>query len=214
MNALVRSSTTAIALPEEFDPWLELANEGGGQFGKLIKFAKGEWVHKENEIAIGTEFIVVMHQAMRGWVRFADGRPVDYRLGYICDGAKFADRSELGFTDQSAWERDKRGEPSDPWQQQHYVPMRHCESSELYTWVFSSHGARQAFRDLARSYAPYRRTSKLPVVSLQTSSYRHETFGKIDTPVLKVERFDDSQLNPSTSAPPSSFNDMNDKIPF
>jgi hypothetical protein len=216
MTALAISNTTATTLPEEDDPWLALANEGGSQFGKLIKFAKGEWTHKDGPVAIGAEFVVLMPQAMRGWVRFADGRPADYRLGYIRDGAKFVDRAELGFTNRDEWPRDKRGEPTDPWQRQYYLPLMHAESGELYTWVFSSHGAKQAFRDLGRAYSPYRKTAKLPVVSLQTSSYRHETFGKIDIPVLKVERFDDSHLDQLAPAlaPRSSVDDMNDSIPF
>jgi hypothetical protein len=212
MNALVKKQTsTAIAVPEDNDPWLEIANEGGGQFGKLIKFAKGEWTHKDDQIAIGTELVVVMDQAMRGWVRFEGGRPVEYRLGYIREGAKFADRHTLGHMDQAEWPRDKRGDATDPWQQQHYVPMVHCETGELYTWVFSSHGGKQAFRDLARAYSPYRMTKQRPVVTLQTDSYRHDTFGKIDVPLLKVERWEDSDgvdVTPPTNA------DMNDAIPF
>jgi hypothetical protein len=206
MNAIVpKNTSTAIALPDDADPWLEVANEGGGQFGKLFKYAKGEYTHKDAEIALGTEFVVHMPQVMRGWVRFEGGRPVDYRLGYVREGAGFADRGSLGYTDKAEWPRDKRGEASDPWQQQHYVPMIECETDEMYTFVFSSHGGKQAFRDLARAYSPYRKTTKLPVISLQTGRYRHETYGWIDTPELKVERFEDS-------AP----NDLNDDldIPF
>jgi hypothetical protein len=214
MNALVKQNASAIALPEDADPWLEIANEGGGQFGKLIKFAKGEWTHKDDEIAIGSEFIAIMDQAMRGWVRFAGGRPVEYRLGRIRDNARLSDRSSLGYTDKAEWERDKRGEAVDPWQQQHYVPMLHCETDELYTWVFSSHGGKQAFRDLARAYSPYRMTSSRPVVSLQRSSYRHETFGKIDVPILKVERFEDSDIGLPASSIPAPANEMDDSTPF
>jgi hypothetical protein len=220
-NLINQSTTTAVALPVD-DPWLEVANEGGGRFGKLIKFAKGEWTHKDDQVAVGTEFVVHMAQAMRGWVRFEGGRPVDYKLGLIREGAKFADRTSLGFMDKTGWERDKRGDPVDPWCQQHYIPMLHLESGELYTWVFSSYGGKQAFRDLARVYSPYRKTSSLPVVSLQTASYRHETFGKIDVPVLKVERFDDPDSappvpssGPAPSSGPTRANaDMNDAIPF
>jgi hypothetical protein len=221
-NLINQNTTTAIALPAD-DPWTEVANEGGGgQFGKLFKFAKGDFTHKEKLIAIGTEFVVHMPQAMRGWVRFEDGKPVDYQLGLIRDGAKFADRSSLGHMDKFAWPRDKRGEAADPWQQQTYVPMVCCETNELYTFVFSSHGGKQAFRDLARSYSPFRKTNKLPVVSLQTTSYRHDEFGRIDVPVLKVERWDDSDPTPpvSSSGPapssgPTRANaDMDDDIPF
>ena len=187
MNVIARMNTAAIAIPHEDDPWLELANEAGGQFGKIIKYAKGEWLHGENEVPIGTEFLVLIRDAMRGWVRFAEKKPVEHRIGYIRDNTKFADRNELGFADKSLWDTNDRGEPNDPWAQQHYLPLQHCENGDLYCWVFNSHGAKQAFRDLARAYSPYRKTNVLPVISLQSNSYRHETYGKIPVPVLKIE---------------------------
>jgi hypothetical protein len=210
----MKANTTAIALPDEDDPWLSVANEGGGQFGKMIKFAKGEWLHGDDDIPPGTEFVVLIRDAMRGWVRFADKKPVEYRLGYVRDNNAFANRDELGFTDRSIWEKNDRGEPNDPWAQQHYLPLQHCENGELYCWVFGSHGAKQAFRDLARAYSPYRKTAMLPIVSLQTDSYRHDTYGKIHVPVLKVERWHDWGTAPVVEVVAPTKSDMNDDIPF
>jgi hypothetical protein len=104
--------------------------------------------------------------------------------------------------------------------------MVHCETGELYCWIFRSAGGKQAFRDLCRVYSPLRNTGKLPVVSLQTDKYNHPDYSWIDIPVLKVEDWQD-QAEPPIAATPepeiippkdtikTAFNaDMDDDIPF
>jgi hypothetical protein len=191
-NSIVSRPTSAIMLPHDDDPWTEVANENGGQFGKIVKYVKGQWWQGESEIALGTEFLALIREAMRGDVRFQDGKPIEQRLGFIRDRFRFAPRAELGFTDETQWECDKKGSPIDPWSQQHFLPLIHCETGELYCYIFRSEGAKQAFRDLSRSYAPYRNTTMLPIINLQTDRYRHDDYGLIDIPVLRIERWEDS----------------------
>jgi hypothetical protein len=225
MNITTTRPTVAIALPDADDPYGEIAMEGGGQFGKMLKYVKGVWSHKDDEVPIGTQFIAHMPEAMRGDVRFSDSRPVEYRLGYIRDRFRFAPRESLGFTDQSQWERDKKGNPVDPWSPQTYLPMDHCETGELYCFVFRSAGATQTFRDLARAYSPYQNSGKLPIVSLQTDRYNHPDYSWIDVPILKIEDWDDSGTvapiapvaEPEIISPPpkaKAADDMDDDIPF
>ena len=190
MNRIMNRPATAITLPADDDPYGEVAMEGGGQFGKILKYVKGRWSHGDAEVAIGTEFVALVNEAMRGDVRFQDGKPIEQRLGYIRDHAKFARRDELGFTDQSQWETDKKGNPIDPWLPQTYLPMIHCESGELYCFIFRSAGAKQTFRDLCRAYSPYRATKTLPVISLQTDRYNHPDYSSIDIPILRIERWE------------------------
>ena len=227
MNITTRP-TVAIALPDADDPYAEIAAEGGGQFGKILKFVKGVWSHDDDVIAIGTEFLALIPEAMRGDVRFQNGAPVERRIGFIRDRFKFARREDLGFTDESKWERDKKGNPIDPWSPQNYLPMVHCETGELYCWIFRSAGGKQAFRDLCRVYSPLRNTAKLPVVSLQTDRYNHPDYSWIDVPVLRIEGWDDNMAPPDETPiapaaepeiipPPAkakSADDMNDDIPF
>ena len=54
-----------IMLPADDDPYAQVANEGGGRFGKILKYVKGEWSHADSPIALGTEFLVLMAEAMQ-----------------------------------------------------------------------------------------------------------------------------------------------------
>ncbi len=192
MNDITKAEKPAVMLPADDDPYAEVANEGGGQFGKILKYVKGEWSHADSPIAFGTEFLVLINEALRGDVRFEGGKPVQQRIGLIRERAKFAKREDLGDTDQSFWEKDKNGRPIDPWSPQTILPMIHVESGDLYSFIFRSAGAKQTFRDLCRAYSPYRKTSTLPIISLQTDKYRHDDYGWIDIPVLQIERWEDS----------------------
>jgi hypothetical protein len=182
------TSTTTVALPETKNAFLEYAAEGGGLFGELIKFVKGKWLHGDGEIPLGTEYVAEMDQLARGWVRWDDGKPVDHRLVFVRDGKKIAERAELGFNDKSEWEKDEDGEPKDPWQEQNYLPLVHCETDENFCWVFSSHGAKKACQKLSLAYWK-RDLSQLPIISLRADRYKHATYGWTDIPILKVERW-------------------------
>jgi len=218
----------AIMLPADDDPYAEIANEGGSQFGKILKYVKGEWLHADALIPLGTEFLVLINEAMRGDVKFEGGKPIEHRLGLIRNRAKFAKRADLGDTDENLWERDKSGRPVDPWSQQTYLPMIHAENGDLYSFIFRSAGAKQTFRDLCRAYSPYRKTGMLPVISLQTDKYKHDDYGWIDVPVLQIERWEDGGVAAASSASADggldakvvgeskvvTQDDMNDSIPF
>jgi hypothetical protein len=224
-TSIIPSNPTSgsIAIPDADDPWAAQAAEGGGQLGKLLKFSKAHWYQGENEVATGTEFVALMRDAALGDVRWAGGKPVEMRLAFIRDHAKFADRASLGYLDKEQWETDAKGDRRDPWQRQWFLPLLHTESGELYCWAFSSHGARSAFKGLCGSYSPHRKTNRLPVVSLQSSHYRHDRFGRIDLPVLKIERWESyggalggvvATDDPISTGRPSSSDDMDDAIPF
>jgi hypothetical protein len=200
MNLVIPKPASAIVLPEDDDPYGEIAMEGGGQFGRILKYRKGEWLQGETTISLGTEFVALIPEAMRGDVRFQDGRPVDQRIGLIRERAKFARRADLGFTDESVWERDKKGNKIDPWSPQNYLPMVCRESGDLYCYIFRSAGAKQTFRDLCRAYSLYRKTTMLPVVSLQTDRYNHPDYSWIDIPILKIEHWEESS-NPLAETP-------------
>jgi hypothetical protein len=224
-NAIALAQSNSIALPESDDPWAAHAAEtSGNQLGKLIKYSKGRWWQGDNEIAIGTEFLALVRDAALGDVRWEGGKPVEMRLGFIRDGARFAQRASLGYLDKSEWETDAKGDPRDPWQQQRFLPMLHTDTDELHCWAFSSHGARGTFSELCRQYSPHRKTSKLPVVSLQTSSYKHNDYGRVDVPILKIERWDaygqgldavtPAKADPISTGPSLRNSDMDDDILF
>ena len=109
MSSNLARKTAAIMLPTDDDPCAEIANEAGGQFGKILKYVKAEWSHADEPVAIGTEFLALVNNAMRGDVRFENGVPVEHRVGLIREHARFARRADLGFTDQTLWEKKQEG---------------------------------------------------------------------------------------------------------
>jgi hypothetical protein len=221
----------------DFNPWLAIAGESGSQFGQLIFYRQGAWYLGDDEIEIGTKYLVQIPEAKRGWVRFENGSAAEYRLDYCRDYVPVPARDTLGFTDESQWETDdKTGEPVDPWNMRHYLPMEDLDTRDLCTWAFWSDGAVAAFQKLARQYAPYFKTTKVPIVSLQTSSYYNKKWHcQTQIPILKFVRWGD-RCGPgyaseesgmsleNTFAPdddvqapakkPRPQPDMDDKIPF
>ena len=64
MNIVSKTPMSSVTLPAQDDPYAEVAMEGGGQFGKILKYVKGQWWHDETEVSLGTEFVALMHEAM------------------------------------------------------------------------------------------------------------------------------------------------------
>jgi len=103
------------SLPVQYEnPYLEVAAETSGGFGKILKFVKGEFVIGEDVIPEGTEFIAYLDQLARTLIKFEDGVPVDRRIELVASGRKLPNREELGDTDKKKWETDDAGVPVTP----------------------------------------------------------------------------------------------------
>jgi hypothetical protein len=204
------------------------ANMNGVSLGSIIKFSKGDWTKNEKDVS-GEEFIARINDAAKGWVRWEDGKATRHLVGFIRDRFQCPDRIELGDNDQDQWQADKSGKPKDPWSMQWYLPLVHLESGEECVWIFQSHGARGAFSKLLRAYASHRRRGVLPVITLQSDHYKHDDFGRIDIPVLRIERWEkdgglaaEPEIAPPRREDPISTGpikvepakELNDSIPF
>jgi hypothetical protein len=200
MNELIKPNT-ALTEAETCDAYDAFADEGGGQFGKLLKFNKGKYSANDHDVPIGTEYAAYVHELRRGWVRFEDGKPVEYRIGLVRDGYQFLPRDSLGSMDNRRWERDRNGKPKDPWQRQYYLPMIHLESDELITFVTNSDGGEKAIRNLVRAYKPKKATSEVPIVSLQGDNYLHPDYGRVEVPLFKIEAWHDMGFVPPAPKP-------------
>jgi hypothetical protein len=143
------------------------------------------------------------------------------------------ERGALGYNDPDEWEKNDDDEPVDPWNQRRYLPMENLETGEIVTWAFWSDGGIKAFEKLSRAYAPYFKTTKLPVVALATDSYYNKRHHR-DTPipVLKIVRWHDigapqgeAEIIPPDKPQTKTYSsdrittgsrnsDMDDSIPF
>jgi hypothetical protein len=110
---LQTQKTAAPAVQQYDNPWLEAAAEAGGEFGKLLKFVKGEWQIGEDTLSEGAEYIAFIDEVARGYVKFQDKAVVDRRIVKVRDG-KSPQREELDDSDSSEWETGDDGKPRDP----------------------------------------------------------------------------------------------------
>lgn len=225
-KALKKTEETLPATHYE-NPWLEAASEAGNNL-KLLKFVKGKWEIGDDTVPDNTEFIALVDQIARGWVRFDDGKVTDQVIGKIADGCKPPQREELSDNDPASWlEKDANGAPRDPWVKQWCLPLVAVESGDVVTFVTGSKGGNAAVGNLCRVYGHKKRDGLLPIVALKTGSYKHKQYGRIETPDLPIVGWDGVPTVPTAPVPlqpalspqakkvaAANGGDMNDEIPF
>jgi hypothetical protein len=210
------------------DTFLQAAAETqSGALGTLLKFSKGKYFIGDDEVT-GEERIAHVEAAMRGYVKFWDGKVAAQRVGRIADGFQMPSRDDLGDLDEEEWQRDSTGKVKDPWALQYYVPMEDPDSGDIAIFVTGSKGGISAVGKLFEMFARNARNGRngLPVVKLGVRSYRHPEFGRIETPDFFVASWDGGQVVMSSPPPPPAKEDdpistgrprkadMDDDIPF
>ena len=179
---------------------------------KLLKFTKGKYYVGDDEVT-GREFIAYVDQMARGYVKFVDGKVTEQRVGKVADGFKVPTRNELGDVDEALWEKDSTGKPRDPWSYQFYIPMADVDTGDTAIFVTSSHGGKGAVGRLSDLYAKNIRNGR-PVIKLAVESYRHQTFGRIETPNFMLVSWDQGGVDSAIDVVARSNSDMDDDIPF
>lgn len=123
-----------------------------------------------------------------------------------------AARPELGDTDESLWDADEDGKPIDPWSFTNTIPFKNPATGQEFTFTTSSRGGTSAVGKLCSVYGQQRQQheGQLPIIELQTSSYRHKRFGEVYIPVLRLVGWQcEAELSSSGAAEP----DLNDDLP-
>lgn len=183
--------TTALATGND-NPFAAYARAANQRtiVGDILKFSKGEWTAGQNEEEIdeGSRFVAVMDELMIGWIKWDGGRPAEHQMGKLVEGFRPAKRSDLGDTDESHWEYDTSGKKRDPWQLTNYLILKDQDSERLFTFAPSSRGGLSAVGQLCEVYGKAIRAKpdQFPVIEIGTSSYKHESYGKIKVPTLTV----------------------------
>ena len=209
MNAVTEiNQTGAVAVQGGYDPFAAYGQEAASS-GAFLKFSKGEWLLGQNddEVALGRRLVANMNELSIGWIRWADGKPVERRLGLLAQGHKPEARDALGFTDQTLWEIDAAsGKPKDPWNFTNELPMADPSDGEQMTFSSSSKGGIGSVGNLCKAYGrEYRqREGFVPVIELGRDSYKHAEYGKTYVPVLTIV---DWVANGSVPAPASTSDD-------
>jgi hypothetical protein len=179
----------ALAAPGGYDPFAAYGQEAANG-GAFLKFSKGEWLLGQNddEVELGRRLAANMDELSIGWIRWADGKPAERRMGVLAQGYKPEPRDQLGYVDQDSWELDEEGRPKDPWNFTNELPLADPGDGTQMTFSASSKGGIGAVGNLCKAYArEYRqREGKIPVIELGRDSYKHAKYGKTYVPVLGI----------------------------
>jgi hypothetical protein len=193
------------------NPWLEAAAEAGSEFGKLLKFNKGEWLIGEDIVSEGSEYIAFIDEVARGWIKFEDGSVTDRRIVKVRDG-KPPPREALSDNDPSQWEIGDDGKPRDPYVFQWLLPMSPVKAEgDLTVYATASKGGSGAIGLLCKVFGRSQRNGLLPIVALMTTSYKHPVYGKVLKPDLPIIGWH------GTAAPPQASSNgapWDDAIPY
>jgi hypothetical protein len=218
--------STDVAIRNEGpSPWASYAQEQEATAiaGDLLKFTKGKWTRGENKTPIKREdrFLANMMEMWVGWVRWENGKPAQYAIVRLADGQRPPMRNDLGYLEESTWEKDDRGYPKDPWAMTDRIILRDT-NGELLTYSASSAGGRKALGKLCKAYDQNRsqHEGEYPVVVLRADSYEHASYGEVLVPVFEIvewDAWDDSaNFQPKVEAQ-KAINykqDLDDEIPF
>jgi hypothetical protein len=178
----------------------------------LLKFTKqGEFaVSDVDNIPDGTRCVAHADEIDLGWVRWADGRPEERRVGRVADTFVPPRREDLGDNDVQLWDLQYDGTRRDPWQFQMSVPVTRLDTQETYRFTVQSKGGLACLGKLTRAYGRRvqdERAPGLPVVELKADSYKHRKYGKIFFPAMIVVGW-----TGETGKPLSLAEEMNDDI--
>jgi hypothetical protein len=182
---------TVTSSNQEIDPFEQFGHDAAARahiVGDMLRFTKhGEWKAGQDQEVLeeGTRMLLFMPSLKHGWVKWEDQQPVRHVVGYIAEKYKPPHREELGDLDEAEW-GELDGRKIDPWQFTFYVQL--CdESGQVYTYVTSSKGGKNALGEVAEVYGRHRRMKEdeIPIIELHSRSYDHKSYGETFAPVLK-----------------------------
>jgi hypothetical protein len=206
----IKSSNLPTTYEEEADALL-VATVG---HEKLLKFIKGKYKVGDDEVPIGTQFVVHANQLTFCWIKFRDKKVVERRHGKAIEKWTPPEREELDDNDQSTWENGLDGKPKDPWSFQHLLPFENLESGEVVIFATSSVGGQIATDEVVNAYARRLKRMKsraLPIVKLAVKEFQSKRFGDVPRPYFEIEGWEDA---PAGDAKESAAKELDDAVPF
>ena len=159
------------------------------------------------ELATGTSLAALSVKAV--WKRWQDKRVVELITEV---GGRYPRREELGYRDESKWERGLDGRPADPLQDSREILFANPTTFEAYTFCTSSLGGRRSVDELDSAMRNARRIrpDAVPLVSLE-SQPMPTRFGVKCRPYFRILNWSTPGAEQPAIAPP--VNDLDDPIP-
>ena len=183
-------SNTSVIDPNTANYYAAYGEQAAAANLSFLKFAKGDWTVGQDDKPVpeGAEFIADMGTLKTGWVRWSGGKPTDTEMVSVALGQTPSRRADLPDNNPDEWEKDVNG-PRDPWQFTNTLELANPEDqADRVMLSVSSRGGINAIGALCKTYGAHIRHAPedLPVVALDSDSYKHTQYGKVFVPVLKV----------------------------
>jgi hypothetical protein len=151
----------------------------------LLKYNSGIWTISDIAVPPTTRFVLYPDQVSHYWTHFAGGKVVTEITEIVADDdegdvelqiVKGNGREDLGYRDQTKWERDSSGNPRDPWVYGFALPMMNAETGAVVAFKIASVGGMGAVAGQVASYTRNRHLG-YPIVTLSTGSYKNKKYG-------------------------------------
>jgi hypothetical protein len=189
------------------------AIEAEAKFDRLLKFKKGEYKIGEDDVPLGTEFIVHPAAWLKAWIKFVDRKVADRKVYRVAKGERPADRNDLD-------DLHFVGTDNDPWSLQYLLPLENLETGEIVIFTTVTVGGQQCVREVCDAYAKRvkRGQDGQPIVALRVKDMPTKNHGTVPRPWFEIASWDDATEKLATAIPmkavASKRDDMDDEIPF
>ena len=156
------------------------AVQAEARFDRLLKFKKGDYKVSEDDVPLGTEFLVHPAAWLKVWAKFVDKKRVDKKVYCVAKGEKPIDRNGLDALDLA--ETDK-----DPWSLQDLLPLENLETGEVVIFTTSTVGGKQCVREVVDAYTKRVRKGRpgQPIIALRVKDMPTKTPRHGPTPILR-----------------------------
>ncbi len=212
-NTLTKPQTQLPTLTPADDPYLKTAARVASE-NAFLKYVKGSFIFgiDEDELARGTELVPNMEEIGVGWLKWQGGEVVEENMALWATGHPY--REDLGDLDRDLWETDDDGKPIDPWTETATVPFKDPGTGQEFTFSTSSAGGRRAVSKLvyAWRHGVTQGKSGLPVVAIDSDTYKHKKYGPVFFPTLTITRWEDEADLIAGAAGADDLPD--DEVPF
>ena len=163
---------------------------GGGPGGPLLKFKKDEhFVLGADKVPEGTEYIAFPQEVRKGWSKFEDKKLVEEERVSRSTDLSYPSATSWATTIQRNGRRTPRGQPTDPWVKQSFLPLENAATGQVVVFVSSSQGGISAIATLCGTAARNLHRGN-PRVRLRVGSYKHPKFGRVQVPEFTVVGWD------------------------
>ncbi len=216
MQEVAKSETQVPAI--QSDPYAEYGRTVSSDT-PFLKFVKGQFKYGVDDevLPIGTRLVPHMGELRAGYIKWKDGAPETETMVRIADGKPIPQREDLGDNDRNEWETDPNGTPQDPWQECNTLPFKDPETGQEFVFSTGSRGGIGAIGKLSTSYSRERQkqAGKLPVIEINSGSYRHRTYGDVAFPTFKIVGWkSEGALIAGDTSDTKTDAGLDDKIPF